>query len=216
MNAVLSPSIPRPDVLFLEDEQQSAALVPALRQNYTVAVTSMPAAAREYLRRIRPALIVMDLDLDGDAADDICREAKKAEPSPAPGDDRDNGERAGRAGRRLRWRVVEAIPAESVLREDRAATPRGDGSADRAGTATAGQASPRRRADHAAALRDEPGVARRALPVLQPPGRHELRVRESSPRLVRLPELQESVARETLGSGGRATGAKRRPALRSR
>lgn len=83
MNTALSPSIPRPDVLFFEDEQQSAALVPALRQNYTVAVTPMPAAAREYLRLIRPALIVIDLDVGGGAADDICREAKASEPSPA-------------------------------------------------------------------------------------------------------------------------------------
>jgi DNA-binding response OmpR family regulator len=72
-----------PDLLLIEEDQLTAALAPGLRASYTVAVTSTAGTAREYLRRVKPLLIVAGLDvLNGESAS-ICREAKLIEPPAA-------------------------------------------------------------------------------------------------------------------------------------
>jgi DNA-binding response OmpR family regulator len=71
------------DLLLIEEERLTAALAPALRASYTVAVTSNAGTAREYLRRAKPLLVVVGLDvLNGDSHATL-RDARLVEPPPA-------------------------------------------------------------------------------------------------------------------------------------
>ncbi|HXD16325.1 MAG TPA: response regulator [Vicinamibacterales bacterium] len=70
------------EVLFIGDEAATSALAPALRRNYAVAVTSTVETAREFLCRVKPGLLILDLDLaDGQSAS-ICAHAKSLAPPP--------------------------------------------------------------------------------------------------------------------------------------
>lgn len=75
--------VPRPDVLFVDDESVAASLVPMLRSRCTVTVASTVDTARQLLRRVRPALVIMEIDIGDGAAVDVCRQAKSLNPPPA-------------------------------------------------------------------------------------------------------------------------------------
>ena len=53
--------LPRPDVLFLAPESLTAALGSSLRMSFTVSVTSTCDTALEFLRRVKSAIVVIDL-----------------------------------------------------------------------------------------------------------------------------------------------------------
>ena len=72
-----------PDVLFVDDESVAASLVPMLRNRCTVAVASTVDTARQLLGHVRPALVVMEIDIGDGAAVDVCRQAKSLNPPPA-------------------------------------------------------------------------------------------------------------------------------------
>jgi DNA-binding response OmpR family regulator len=69
-------SAARPEVLLIDDDGVTRSLVAALQATYSVTATSQIADARELLRQIKPALLVMELDVVDGAAAEICREAK--------------------------------------------------------------------------------------------------------------------------------------------
>jgi DNA-binding response OmpR family regulator len=72
-----------PELLLIEEEQLTAAVAPALRASFTVAVTATVGTAREYVWRAKPAVVVAGLDvLNGDSLD-ILRDAKLLEPPAA-------------------------------------------------------------------------------------------------------------------------------------
>jgi len=72
-----------PELLLIEDERLTGVLAPALRVNFTVAVTATAGTAREYVRRAKPALVVAGLDvLNGDSGD-ILRDVRLLEPPAA-------------------------------------------------------------------------------------------------------------------------------------
>lgn len=72
-----------PELLLIEEESLTAALAPGLRASYSVAVTSTAATARDYLRRAKPALVVVGMDVLNDDSGDICRAAKTLDPPAA-------------------------------------------------------------------------------------------------------------------------------------
>jgi DNA-binding response OmpR family regulator len=71
------------EILFVDEVSVTASFAPALRSRYTVAVTSTVATAKEYLRRARPALVILEMDVTGAMTADICREAKSYDPPAA-------------------------------------------------------------------------------------------------------------------------------------
>lgn len=71
------------EILFVDEESVTASFAPALRSRYTVAVTSTVATAKEYLRRVRPGLVILEMDVTGAMTADICREAKSYDPPAA-------------------------------------------------------------------------------------------------------------------------------------
>ena len=73
----------RPDVLLIDDESVTARLVPMLRHRCTVAVASTVDTARQLLDNVRPALVILEIDIGNGAAVDVCRQAKSLNPSPA-------------------------------------------------------------------------------------------------------------------------------------
>jgi len=54
-----------------------------LRNRCTVAVASTVDTARKLLAHVRPALVIMDIDIGDGAAVDVCRQAKSLDPSAA-------------------------------------------------------------------------------------------------------------------------------------
>lgn len=74
----MDPNAARPEVLLIDDDRVTRSLVPALQASYSVTATSHIEAAREFLRQLKPALLIMELDVVDGAAVDICREAKAA------------------------------------------------------------------------------------------------------------------------------------------
>jgi DNA-binding response OmpR family regulator len=66
------------DVLFVAGEQLAASLAPALRTSHSVTVTFTPERGLEYLRRFRPAVVVIDMEVSNGTTAEICREAKSA------------------------------------------------------------------------------------------------------------------------------------------
>ena len=66
----------RPEVLLIDDDRVTTSLVPALQASYRVTATSQVAIASEMLRQLRPALLIMDLDVVDGAAVDLCHAAK--------------------------------------------------------------------------------------------------------------------------------------------
>jgi DNA-binding response OmpR family regulator len=72
-----------PDVLFIDDEKVTASLVPMLRNRCTVAVTSTFDMARQLLGHVRPALVIMEIDIQNGAAVELCRQAKSLDRPPA-------------------------------------------------------------------------------------------------------------------------------------
>jgi len=78
----VSPSTPA-DLLLVDASPEAAAYAAFLRGSYRVATTSSPDAARQFLHRHTPAIVVTELDLQGADGVDICREAKSlAAPPP--------------------------------------------------------------------------------------------------------------------------------------
>ena len=75
--------VPRLEVLFIDDEKVTTPLVPMLRNRCTVSVTSTFDMARQLLGQVRPALVIMEIDIENDAAVDLCRRAKSLNPPPA-------------------------------------------------------------------------------------------------------------------------------------
>jgi DNA-binding response OmpR family regulator len=71
------------EILFVDEESVTASLAPALRSSYTVAVTSTVATAKEYLRRARPVLVILELDVTDGKTAEICRDAKSYDPPAA-------------------------------------------------------------------------------------------------------------------------------------
>jgi len=69
-----------PELLLIEEEQLTAALAPALRASFTVAVTATAGTAREYVQRVKPALVVAGLDVLNRDSLDILRDARLLEP----------------------------------------------------------------------------------------------------------------------------------------
>ena len=75
--------VSRPDVLFVDAESVAASLVPSLRNRCTVAVASTVDTAKQLLRHVRPALVIMEIEIGDGAALDVCRQAKSLNPPPA-------------------------------------------------------------------------------------------------------------------------------------
>ena len=71
------------EILFVDEESVTASLAPALRSCYTVAVTSTVATAKEYVRCVRPALVILELDVTDAMTAEICRDAKSYDPPAA-------------------------------------------------------------------------------------------------------------------------------------
>lgn len=71
------------EILFVAGEQLSAPLTAALRSCGTVAVTATLDTAREYLRRVKPGLVIIDMELLNGSTGAMCREAKSLDPSAA-------------------------------------------------------------------------------------------------------------------------------------
>ena len=110
------------EVLFVADGPLTASLAPALRSSCTVAVTSAIDTGPESVRRVRPALVIIDMDMANGSTAEICREAKV---SPSAGRSAGHGERCRTGSRgargRLRLSAVKTVSAEPVLRACRAA-----------------------------------------------------------------------------------------------
>jgi len=68
------------DVLFVGDEMATASLAPALRHTYAVSVTARVDTARQFLQRVKPALVILDLDVTNSGSASICGDAKRTEP----------------------------------------------------------------------------------------------------------------------------------------
>ena len=71
-----TPFAPQHEILVIEAEPVAAAHVAALRREYRVVTTTNRAVAIQHLNKTPLALVVADIDGDGDAGIDICRTAK--------------------------------------------------------------------------------------------------------------------------------------------
>jgi len=141
------------EILFVDEESVTASLAPALRSRYTVAVTSTVATAKEYLRRVRPALVILEVDVTDGTTAEICREAKSYNPPAAVLVTTAAVEKVPAAlAAGCDGVLLKPFPAELVLREDWTATPR---------------------ASIHTGARNQPRVARRAVSALPPQGGHE-------------------------------------------
>jgi len=65
------------DLLLVDGSLDAAAYAAVLRGSYRVATTGSWDAARQFLRRQAPGLVITELDLPGGDGVEICREAKR-------------------------------------------------------------------------------------------------------------------------------------------
>ncbi|HEY3162111.1 MAG TPA: response regulator [Vicinamibacterales bacterium] len=80
----VSPSAPAPtvDLLLVDASPEAPTYAAILRGTYRVAATASTDAAKEFLHRRAPAIVVTDLDRQDADGVDVCREAKSLTTPP--------------------------------------------------------------------------------------------------------------------------------------